>query len=276
MALANNPLKQYFRRPSIYVRLPSGGKGYEPGVVNIPDSGELPIYPMTAIDEITARTPDSLYNGSAVVELIKSCVPDIKDPWSIHSTDIDSILIGIKSASQGNELEIETECPKCEEVSKFGVNLVAVLSTMKEADYTKELEISDLAIKFRPLTYKEMNDANLKQFEIQRMFISIESIESEAERVQKTQEAIVSITQTTMDILAKTIEYIKTPSAQVSDTSFILDYLQNCDKNTYLTIRDYHAKMKEMTELKPLDIKCPHCQNEYKQPFILNTSDFFG
>jgi phage FluMu protein Com len=276
MAIEANPLKQYFRRPSIYVKLPSGGNGYAPGVVNLPDSGELPIYPMTAIDEITARTPDALFNGSAVVELIKSCVPDIKDPWSIFSTDMDSILIGIKSASQGNELEIETECPKCEEVSKFGVNLVAVLSTLKEADYTQELLLGDLAIKFRPLTYKEMNEANIKQFEIQRLFMSIESIENEDEKVKKTQEAIVSITETTMQILAKTIEYVKTPSSMVTNTNFVMDYLHNCDKNTYMTIRDYHSKMKEQAELKPLDIKCPHCQNEYKKPFVLNTSDFFG
>lgn len=276
MAIANNPLKQYFRRPSIYVKLPSGGKGYAPGVVNLPESGELPIYPMTAIDEITARTPDALFNGTAVVELIKSCVPDIKDPWAIFSTDMDSILIGIKSASQGNELEIESECPKCEEVNKFAVNLVAVLATLTEADYTKELLLGDLAVKFRPLTYKEMNEANIKQFEIQRLFMSIEAIENEEERVKKTQEAIVSITETTMQILAKTIEYVRTPSAMVNDTNFIIDYLHNCDKNTYLTIRDFHTKMKEQSELKPLDIKCPHCSNEYKQPFILNTSDFFG
>ena len=52
MAIENNPLKQYFRRPAIYLKLPSGSKGYAPGVVNITESGELPVYPMTAIDEI--------------------------------------------------------------------------------------------------------------------------------------------------------------------------------------------------------------------------------
>jgi hypothetical protein len=66
-----NPLKQYFRRPAIYLRLPSGGTGYPPGVVDLPESGELPIYPMTAIDEITSKTPDALFSGTAIVELIK-------------------------------------------------------------------------------------------------------------------------------------------------------------------------------------------------------------
>lgn len=274
MALANNPLKQYFRRPAIYIKLPSGGVGYAPGVINLPDSGEIPVYPMTAIDEITSRTPDALYNGTAIVELIKSCVPDIRDPWAIQSTDIDSILIGIKSASQGNELEIDTQCPKCEEFSKYGVNLVSVLSSLKAGDYTKELEVGELAIKFRPLVYKEMNEASLHQFELQKLFIQLEQLEDE-DRAKKTQEAVISITDVTMQILAKTIEYVKTPGAMVSETEFILDFLQNCDKNTYTAIRDYHTTLKENTELKPLQIKCIHCQNEYTQPFVLNASDFF-
>ncbi len=67
----NNPLKQYFRRPAVYMKLPSAGKDYEPGVIDMPETGELPVYPMTAIDEITTRTPDALFNGTALVELVR-------------------------------------------------------------------------------------------------------------------------------------------------------------------------------------------------------------
>ena len=56
----NNPLKQYFRQPAIYIRLPSQGKNYPEGSLNMPPTGELAVYPMTAIDEITYRTPDAL------------------------------------------------------------------------------------------------------------------------------------------------------------------------------------------------------------------------
>ena len=144
MIATNNPLKQYFRRPVIYLKLPSGGTGYPPGVVNIPESGELPIYPMTAIDEITSKTPDALFSGTAVVELIKSCIPDIKDPWSINSTDLDAILVAIKSATQGNDFEIESTCPACGEAATYGINLIGILTGLKPGDYSKELEIGDL------------------------------------------------------------------------------------------------------------------------------------
>lgn len=275
MSLSNNPLKQYFRRPAIYLKLPSGGQGYQPGIINIPESGELPVYPMTAIDEITTRTPDALYNGTAIIDLIKSCIPDIIDPWKIFSTDLDAILIAIKSASQGNDLEIETQCPKCEELATYGVNLVGVLSSLKSSDYSKELTLGDLVIKFKPLVYSEMNDASLSQFEVQKMFVSLENIDNEEERTKISQQAIKTITNVTMKILAKAIDYIKTPGSQVNDYNFILDFLQNCDKNSYITIRDYHTELKTSSELKPLNIKCIHCGNEYKQSFAVNASNFF-
>lgn len=61
----NNPLQQYFRRPAIYIKLPSDGRYYSDGILSMPENHELPVYPMTAIDEITAKTPDALFNGTS-------------------------------------------------------------------------------------------------------------------------------------------------------------------------------------------------------------------
>jgi hypothetical protein len=51
----NNPLQAYFRRPVIYFKLPSEGKYYPPGVVEIPANGEMAVYAMTSADEIDGR-----------------------------------------------------------------------------------------------------------------------------------------------------------------------------------------------------------------------------
>jgi len=276
MTIQNNPLKQYFRRPAIYLKLPSGGKMYAPGVVNIPESGELAVYPMTAIDEISSKTPDALYNGTAMADIIKSCIPDIKDPWSINSIDLDAVLIAIKSAAGGDDMSISSECPSCKEVAEYGVNLVAILSQLKSADYEKELTINELSIKFRPLSYKEMNEAGTSQMEAQRIFMMLEKEENESVRAEKTQEALRFITEVTMRILSNTVTHIRTPSAFVEEKEYILDFLKNCDRETYIAIRDYNASLKAQTEIKPLRIKCIHCQHEYDQQFTLNTSDFFG
>ena len=112
-----NPLKQYFRRPSIYLKLPSGGKYYPEGSIDLPENKEVPVYPMTAIDDITSKTPDALFNGIAVIEIIRSCVPNIKDPWQVPATDVDALLIAIRAATNGNMLDVESSCPSCKEES---------------------------------------------------------------------------------------------------------------------------------------------------------------
>jgi hypothetical protein len=275
-SIANNPLASHFRQPSIYLKLPSGGTMYSPSVLTIPESGELAVYPMTAIDEISAKTPDALYNGTAMVDIIKSCIPDIKDPWAVSSTDFDAILVAIKAATNGNSMDITTICPECKEVADYGVNLVGLLSGLKAADYNEVLQINELEVKFRPLTYREMNQAALGQFDAQRSFQSIEYEEDMDVRNKKTQEAVRTITELTMKILAQAIEYIKTPTVTVSEYDYLLDFLTHCDKNMYVTLRDHNTKLRESTQIKPLQLKCIHCQHDYEQIFTLNTSDFFA
>ena len=271
----NNPLKQYFRRPAVYIKLPSGGLDYAPDVLEMPESGEFPVYPMTAIDEITARTPDALFNGTAVAELIKSCVPGIKDPWQINSVDLDSILIAIKAASGGEELEVESTCPSCQDQSTYQVNLIGILSSLKPGEYDNLLEIGDLKIKFKPLTYKEINDGATTQFEVQRVFMTLDSIEDENERSEISHQALERITRITMELISSSIDYIETPGTKVAEKEFIFDFLQHCDRNVYLQIRDYNAMLRQSTEVKPLQMECASCEFKYEQPFTLNPADFF-
>lgn len=276
MTTESNPLRQYFRRPAIYLKLPTGGQGYDPGVIDMPENGELPVYPMTAIDEIITKTPDALLNGDAISELIKSCIPNIKKPYEIKSDDLDAILIGIKTATQGNDFEMESQCPKCSEVSKYSVNLVSLLSNIKPADYDTLLEVNDLKFKFRPLIYKEMNEVNLSQFELQKYFSRIDEEDNPQLKIQKSKEALEKITDLTMKVLSKTIEFVASPEGIVSDTEYIYDYLKNCDKNTYIKIRDYNNELKNSSILRPLKVICPSCQHSYEQAIVINATDFFG
>ena len=222
----NNPLKQYFRRPALYVTLPSGGKYYNANIVDMPDNGEIPVYPMTAIDEITSKTPDALFNGLAVVEIIKSCIPNIKDPWQISGIDLDSLLIAIRMATNGNEMDIDSTCPSCSEENRYGVNLSIILGNLKSGDYDSTLPIGDLVFKFRPLTYKESNQGSLAQTEMQKVLINLNNIQDEDQRAKTSSEGIKKISKISMEIVANSIESITMPqNTKVTDKKFILDYL---------------------------------------------------
>jgi hypothetical protein len=270
-----NPLKQFFRRPALYLKLPSGGKGYSEGVIDFPDNGELPVFPMTAIDEITSRTPDALYNGVAIVEIIKSCVPAIKDPWQVLSIDLDPILVAIRIATNGQAMEIDSPCPKCDETSKFDINLSALLAGFSSGDYDTTIKMNDLIIKFRPLKYKEVNKVGENQFEIQKQFMQIDAMEDPIEKTVKTNQIIQVLNQLTGEMLVDAIEYIKTPSDTVFEKDFIREYLNNCDKNTYNILRDKNVELRKSNEIKPLEVKCLHCEHEHEQSFNINITNFF-
>lgn len=271
----DNPLKQYFRRPAIYLKLPSGGKYYPEGSIDLPENKELPVYPMTAVDEISTKTPDALFNGTAVVEIIKSCVPGIKDPWQIPLMDLDPILVAIRTATNGNTLDIISKCPSCEEEGTYGINLGQLLSTLQKGKYDEPLEMQDLIFKFRPLSYKQINDINQTQFEIQATIRALDNIEDENLRKQKSNETMQKLNDLSVALVAETIESITTPSAIVKEKEFIVDFLRNCEKQTYESLRNHAVKMREASEIRPLKMKCVNCGHEYDQSLVLNPTDFF-
>lgn len=273
--MSNNPLRQYFRRPALYISLPSKGKYYPQGTLDMPENGELPVYPMTAIDEITSKTPDALFNGNAVVDIIKSCVPGIKDPWSLPSTDVDTILIAIRAATNGNDLEIDSYCPACEETSKYGVNLIGLLGGINASGYNDGLKIGELEIKFKPLTYREVNAGNLAQFEVRREINNIDTITDDTQKSQQSSITMKKLTEMNIALVANTIESINLPNVVVDNPEFISEYLHGCDKNTFNHIREHVVKLREGSTIKPMKIKCVSCANEYEQSLALNVTDFF-
>lgn len=275
MNVETNPLKQYFRRPAIYLKLPSNGDGYPKGAINFPENNELPIYPMTTIDEITSKTPDAVYNGNAIVDIIKSCVPNIKEPWLINSCDLDAILIAIKTATNGSKLEISTTCPSCQTEAKYDVNLTYMLKDIKYPKYNTEYKIDGLIFKFRPLPFVNMNQINNGQFELQRSLLNLENIKDEKERLTEGNKLMLSMTVLTIMAITNAIDYIKTQNTIVHDKSHIQDYLKNVDKNVFNEIKNIVTELKNESQQKPLNIKCGNCEHKYEQTFTLNFTDFF-
>ena len=74
-----NPLKAFFRKPGIWIKLPSQGRFYSVKPSELNEMGEIPVFPMTAKDELMMKNADGLLNGNAIVELVRSCAPCIAD-----------------------------------------------------------------------------------------------------------------------------------------------------------------------------------------------------
>jgi len=276
--MSENPLSEYFRRPAIHLELPSKGEYYAAGSLEMPETNELPVYPMTALDEITYKTPDALFNGSAIVDVIKSCIPSIKDPWQMPITDITAVLAAIRIASFGHQMDIDTTCPKCKEEHSFSLDLRVIIESVEYPDYSKPLTLGDLTIFFKPMVYKDLNENNKLQFEEEKMSNIIADSEMDAdEQVKLLSDAFKKVSKYTIATLAKNIKSITTPSTTCDSEKYILEFLENCNNEIFKQIKKAVITQKTSEALKPLKIKCfeEECRHEYEQPFTLDMTSFF-
>jgi len=273
----SNPLQKYFRQPAIYVVLPSEGRHYPPGTLDMPTNGEIPIYPMTAMDEIISRTPDALFNGSAVAQLFKSCVPNIKDPWAVPQIDIDMLFTAIRIASYGQDLELTVTCPKCSEVQDYTVDLRQVIDQYTIADYETALTLEDLVIAFRPLNYHEISKSAQVQFAQQKKLQMTSQAEGVADedKLKAMSEALTEVTKMTMTTMVESIASVVVNGQPVTDRVQINDFITNIDRTMYGKIRDHLTKIRQTGEMKPLSITCKDCEHQFEQPFTLDMTNFF-
>jgi len=274
--MSNNPLQQFFRQPAIYIKLPSNGKFYPEGSLTMPENGEIPVYPMTAVDEITYRTPDALFNGTAVVNVIQSCVPAIKNAWFIPAMDIDTLLVSIRIASYGHALDLDTSCPSCNTEEEISLDLRTVIDTIHPGNYNDPIRYQDLEMFLRPMNYRSLNDNNAMQFEEQRVLQMLPGSDlPDEEKITRLGDALKKITSITVKALSDSIAAINTPNGIVTEKEYIEEFLQNCDRNLFGKLRSRIVELKISGELKPMSLKCPHCEHEYQQPFTLDMVSFF-
>jgi len=273
-----NPLKQFFRQPSIYLRLPSLGQYWDQAKIDMPPNKELPVYPMTAIDEITYRTPDALFNGQAVVNVIQSCIPAIRDAWNMPGCDLNAILVAIRIASYGHEMEMTIKCPKCETDSDFILDLRIVLDKLTCPDYNKAMQQGDLEITFTPITYQHQNETNLKQFDQQRLIQQIQMSDqlTDEQKIEQLNETLQKITNLTIETLKYSIASIRTPQSLVTEPEFIQEFLVNCDRKFFTEIRDHIIDLRQKSEIESINVTCSHCNHKWPQNLTLDQAAFFG
>ena len=278
-----NPLNKYFRQPSIYVSLPSG-TNYPPHVLTQSKSGELGVMPMTAKDEIRFKTPDALMNGQGVVDVIQSCVPDIKDAWEIKSYDLDTILVAIRIATYGETMDINFTVPGANENVSHSVNLPAILDDLRKTKVDGHITLQDgLKITVRPLTYKDMTSTSLQTFQQQKMYSAIQDSQlSDEEKAKRFNEAFKALTDLNSKILLRNIELITLQDGtQISDPLHIKEFVENANATIIKEIETKLTSLRGQGAVKPLKLKATEEQIKkgapasYEVPVTFDTSNFF-
>jgi hypothetical protein len=272
-----NPLANWYRQPKIYVRLPSQGRFYPPGALDVSANEEYPVYSMTAKDELMFKTPDALLSGQSTVEVIKSCIPAILDPWAMPSIDLDFALIAIRIATYGENMEVRVDCPHCKEENTYDINLSDWIGIFSQFTYNSIVEAGPLNVHVRPYNYKEVTKASIKTLEQQKIFSIINNEEiSDELKLEKFGESFVRLTELTVDIIADCITHIETPDGSTDDKVQIKDFINNSSKDVFEAIQTHITKIKDTIEFKAKDVQCGDCHKEFLLPVTMDQSNFFA
>jgi hypothetical protein len=279
--MADNPLKSLYRKKSVYVALPSQGKHYN-GNISLSVDGELGVMPMTASDEILLKTPDALFNGDAVIGLLRSCAPDIADPAEMPSCDLDVILLAIRMATGGDKLEVGSKCPSCGTEDTYDVSLGAMISTAKPIPTDNCVVIdADTRVYVRPYSLRSQMKGQVQKFHNYRMQMALNEDLPEEQKAKIFNEALLVASGISVQLVADNITKVMTVNPEtreeisVTDRSHIFDWVENMDSATYEKIIDRIRELSDPQLNTAVHLKCGNCQHEYDTSVELNPMTFF-
>ena len=284
MPIKNNPLANFMRQPKIYINLPSGGEYWAPGSIEPTETGEFPVFSMTARDELMFKTPDALMNGQAIVDVIQSCMPNVKNAWACPTIDLDTILIAIRLATYGEKMPFIHKVPVINEELEYEIDLRVLLDQQQRNQWIDQIMVTpELIIYVKPLTYKHLTQTNLKSFETNRIMTMVndETI-SDEKKLEMFNSSFANLTKITIDLMAESIYKIETSEVEVVETRFIQDFVANADKEIFDVVQKHLAALKSANEIKPLEFttteewQAQGAPATYTVPVNFNNSDFFA
>ncbi len=280
-----NPLETYFRQPAIYISLPSQGKFWPEGTIDMAENNEIAVYPMTAKDEIIMKTPDALLSGKSTVEVIKSCCPQIKDPWMMPTIDLDTILIAIRIASYGETMSVGVTVPVTNSNMTMDFNLVDALDKIPKIVPNTQLTLPNgISLELIPTTYQMMTKLALRVYDEQKMIQTVQdSTLSEEEKISKYTETFNKVANYSVDEMLGCIVSVKTPDDKtVTEQGYIMEFVNNIDYATSKIIKDAINELKTNGALPNQKAQSPEEDVEkgapetFEVPITFDNANFFA
>lgn len=162
MENTQNPLLSKIKLPGRTFQLPSRGALYNNGEISTQE-GEVHVHAMSALAEISLKNPDLLFNGKALEEICKECIPEIKKPSELYGRDIDALMVFLRLVTYGPvyTVNVKHNCAEAKDHS-YNVDIEQLAMSMKCLDPT---EIKDLfkvtmpngqVVKVHPVKFSHM------------------------------------------------------------------------------------------------------------------------
>lgn len=281
--MTQNPLEKLYRHKKLYVSLPSGGRFYHSGI-KLSADGEIGVMPMSAVDEIKLKTPDSLFNGEALFDLFKSCVPDIENPEEMPICDVDKLLIAIRVATSGTDLDVKGICPKCGKEEVYQIDLTTIMNTAQDIPQDNVVKLGEgVEVELNPLTLRSQIKNQIEtfyQFRMQQMITDDSTDEEKKAQIfdEALLKAITIQTSQVADCILKVTLLEGSDEIVVTDKDQIFQWVENIDSHTHAAIKDALNELSDPHMQDVIKIQCPdeeNCGHTYETKVDLNPVNFF-
>lgn len=268
-------LNKYKRQPKLYITIPSELR-FVPETAYEGSFKDVPVYSMSGADELMMRNPEALLNGKSTINLIKSCIPSIKDPSKLSFIDLEFLLLSIRIATYGNEYTKNSVCPHCKESNAHAVNLSALYDSFGQKEYDNKLTIDDLKFYLKPLPIEKWNEVQDEIFVIKRTAYQAASL-GEEERSKVESKAYKKLADLSEESVTSQVEKIITPDGEETDPKAIKEFLINEDQKWFNAIRNKLESNIKMWEIAPLEVKCAgeNCGKDYTTALTMDDANFF-
>ena len=284
MNITQDQMKAYFRKPELKISLPSKGAYYPPGSLQMDQAGEVDVYPMTAVDELTLKTPDALLSGEGTVKVIQSCVPAIKNAWLMPASDVDLVLIGIRIATYGPKMTISSRVPKTGTKQDQEIDLQVLFDRIDTTPIENTLMLENgIKVVVRPNNYQQLSLIRRQTFEKQRLARTInDSKIDDKEKQEEFNKIFSELTKMNVESLVNNIEAIELPDGVVTDRNDVNTFIQNVDLKFVNAVRKKVEDTGRLGSMPPFEVESPEedvkkgAPQKYPVPIMFDNSDFFA
>lgn len=263
-AKPNPLLNKVHRMPGQTIRLPSLGKFYKRDeLTDDTNNGEIVLYPMSMTDEIMMKSPDMLFQGTAIDLVFKRCSPNILKPLDLLSSDVDYILTHLRKISFGPKIEVDYVCSKCEAKHTVEIELDYFTNESKEInidEFEKTYVVSTphdgKRVQIKPITFsdfllmQQVNTENLNDPDAMRNFIL---------------DSFISI--------IHSVDEINNDSEE--NRGFIKEWLDSTHREDSQSIIDAIEKAQDFGPTFKFDSKCSKCKHVNTLTTEVNPTAFF-
>jgi hypothetical protein len=257
-----NPLLERVRMPGQTVRIPSGGIFYTKGELDpTVHNGELHIFPMSTVDEITMKSPDLILSGDAINSVFARCIPGVLKPTELLIKDVDYLLVALRSVTYGSTFDVEWE-HTCEDatIQTYPVDISTLLQTAKPFDPTTvhiktKYELPNKQIvRLRPAA---------RLSDILSVLNELAGVNSESEIEVYKKQRIQSISNLIVAV------------DEIDDKTMIYEWLENIAVGWFNDISAHIEQLTDWGTSTEYTVVCKDCGEEFKLDVPLNPMAFF-